>query len=253
MARLKRGESDKIDKINDLVAIVKDDSSSDINKQDAMAELLSMFKPMMISVCDKWSNYFNDSTHKLKPFAELLADAQYWFINYTVNKYDINGDATYNKFIKDHIDQRVRYIYECQLKYYNTNIFPDPDRHQEDDSIDPFESVVYRYSSNVSQHLTMEDNVIDTISSDTRAMLAQRIMSLVQCGNFNDREKKIFIEVMYNGVTQDEMSKRLGISRTRVVQILRKIKSKLRTEMEKDSEFWSILNQTDIVFDEITW
>lgn len=253
MARLQRGENDKIDRINDLVAIVKCDNNSVADRQDAMAELLSMFKPMMISICGKWSDYFNDSTHKLKPFAELLTDAEYWFINYTVNKYDIDGDATYNKFIKDHINQRIRYIYECQLKYYNTNIFPDPDKHQEDDGIDPFESVVYRYSSDISQHLTMEDNVIDTISSDTRAMLAQRIMSLVQCGNFNDREKKIFIEVMYNGVTQDEMSKRLGISRTRVVQILRKIKSKLRTEMEKDSEFWSILNQTDIVFDEITW
>ena len=54
---------------------------------------------------------------------------------------------------------------------------------------------------------------------------------------------------MCNGVTQDEMSKRLGISRTRVVQILRKIKYKLRQEMELDNKFWELMTQTDITFD----
>ena len=54
---------------------------------------------------------------------------------------------------------------------------------------------------------------------------------------------------MCNGVTQDEMSKKLGISRTRVVQILRKIKYKLNTEMENDEEFWDLISQTDIIFD----
>ena len=54
---------------------------------------------------------------------------------------------------------------------------------------------------------------------------------------------------MCNGVTQDEMSKKLGISRTRVVQILRKIKYKLNIEMENDEEFWDLISQTDIIFD----
>lgn len=45
------------------------------------------------------------------------------------------------------------------------------------------------------------------------------------------------------------MSKRLGISRTRVVQILRKIKYKLRQEMELDNKFWELMTQTDITFD----
>lgn len=250
MARLQRGDNPKIDKINDLVAIVKNDNSSSNDAKDAMEELLSMFKPLLIKICDKWSHYFNDSTHKLKPFHELLADAEYWFIKYTKEKYVIDGDATYNKFIKDHIDQRIRYIYECQIKYYNSTIFPDPDRHQDNDGGDEFEMVIYNYSSQISDDTTMEDNIIDGIVTDIRNQLANRIVALVKDGKyFNEREKLIFTEIMYNGITQDEMSKRLGISRTRVVQILRKIKYKLRVEMENDEEFWRLITQTDIEFD----
>ena len=125
MARLKRGDDPKIDKINDLVAIVKyesipaDSSVFGIDRGDAMAELLAMFRPMMIKVCDKWCKYFDDTQHKYIPFDELMSNAEYWFIKYTIEKYIIDGDATFNKFIKDHINQRIRYIYECQLKYYN--------------------------------------------------------------------------------------------------------------------------------------
>ena len=54
---------------------------------------------------------------------------------------------------------------------------------------------------------------------------------------------------MINGISQNEMSDRLGISRTRIVQILRKIKYKLKVEMENDSEFWELITQTDIIFD----
>lgn len=250
MARLQRGDNPKIDKINDLVAIVKDDNSSPIDAQNAMEELLSMFKPMLIKVCDKWCQYFNDSSHRLKPFNELLADAEYWFIKYTKEKYTIDGDATYNKFIKDHIDQRIRYIYECQIKYYNSVIFPDPDKHQENEGIDPFETVIYNYSSQVSDSEMMEDDVIDEMVTDIRDRLAKRIVEIVVNGKcFNEREKSIFTEIMYNGITQDEMSKRLGISRTRVVQILRKIKYKLKIELENDKEFWELITQTDIEFD----
>lgn len=249
MARLQRGDNPKIDKINDLVAIVKDNSSSK-EAQDAMEELLLMFKPMLIKVCDKWCQYFNDSSHKLKPFNELLADAEYWFIKYTKEKYVIDGDATYNKFIKDHIDQRIRYIYECQIKYYNSVIFPDPDKNQESEGIDPFETVIYNYSSQISDDSTIEDDVVDEMIIDIRVRLASRIVEIVTSGQcFNDREKLIFTEIMYNGVTQEEMSKKLGISRTRVVQILKKIKYKLKVEMENDKEFWELITQTDIDFD----
>ena len=247
MARLKKGENDKIDRINDLVAIIKSSNCDDRN--DAMVELLDMFKPMIISVCDKWSKYFNDTQHKIKPFDDLLSDARYWFIKYTIEKYVIDGDATYNKFIKDHIDQRIRYIYECQLKYYNKLIFPDPDKNQDSVDTDTFESVIYNYSSNISDQSSMEDDIIDRVSDDKRIELAQHIMYMVENGRFNDREKRVFIDIMCNGVTQDEMSKRLGISRTRVVQILRKIKYKLRQEMELDNKLWELMTQTDITFD----
>lgn len=247
MARLQKGENKTIDRINDLVAIIKSSNCDDRN--DAMVELLDMFKPMIISVCDKWSKYFNDTQHKIKPFDDLLSDARYWFIKYTIEKYVIDGDATYNKFIKDHIDQRIRYIYECQLKYYNKLIFPDPDKNQDSVDTDTFESVIYNYSSNISDQSSMEDDIIDRVSDDKRIELAQHIMHMVENERFNDREKRIFIDIMCNGVTQDEMSKRLGISRTRVVQILRKIKYKLRQEMELDNKFWELMTQTDITFD----
>lgn len=249
MARLQRGDDPKIDKINDLVAIVKDCNSSSDDSNNAMEELLHMFKPMLIKVCNKWCQYFNDTKHLYSPWNVLLADAEYWFIYYTKEKYEIDGDATYNKFIRDHIDQRIRYIYECNIKYYTQNIFPDPDKNYENDDGDEFETVAYNYSSQLSDCSTMEDDVVDEIESDIRAKLAKRIVAIVNSGSFSEREKTIFREIMYNGVTQDEMSKKLGISRTRVVQILRKIKYKLKVEMENDNEFWELITQTDIEFD----
>jgi RNA polymerase sigma factor (sigma-70 family) len=248
MARLNRGDNPKIDKINDLVATFKCDSNPDSVKSSAITELYEMFKPLILRLCKKWSDYFDDTSHKIKPWDDLMSDAEYWFIKYTKEKYIIDGDATYNKFIKDHLDQRIRYIYECQLKYYSTTIFPDPNRYQEDN--ESFDTVAYNYSSSISDDESMEETIIDNVDSEVRIKLANRIMELVESSNcFNEREKKIFREIMCNGVTQDEMSKRLGISRTRVVQILRKIKYKLKSEMENDNEFWDLLLQTDITFD----
>lgn len=247
MARLQRGEDPKIDKINDLVAVAINGNSVESN--DALTELLKMFKPMMIKVCTKWSNYFNDSAHSIISFGELLADAEYWFVHYTMHKYTINGDATYNKFIKDHIDQRIRYIYECQLRYYKRLVFPDPNRHADGNEDDPFELVVHNYSSNVASTESIEDTFAETDMMNKRADVAKRIMELVQSGNFNNRERRVFQEVMLEGCTQEEMGRRLGVSRIRVVQILRKVKYKLKVAMETDDKFWQLITQTDIKFD----
>lgn len=247
MARLQRGEDPKIDKINDLVAVAINGNSVESN--DALTELLKMFKPMMISVCIKWSNYFNDSVHSIISFGELLADAEYWFMYYTMYKYTIDGDATYNKFIKDHIDQRIRYIYECQLRYYKRLVFPDPNRHADGNEDDQFELVVHNYSSNVASTESIEDTFAETDMMNKRADVAKRIMELVQSGNFNDRERRVFQEVMLEGCTQEEMGRRLGVSRIRVVQILRKVKYKLKVAMETDDKFWQLITQTDIKFD----
>lgn len=257
MARLKRGDNPKIDKINDLVAIVKseiipaDSSVYGTSTEDAMAELLAMFRPMMISICDKWCKHFDDTKHKYVSFEELLSDAEYWFITYTLNKYIIDGDATFNKFIKDHINQRIRYIYECHLKYYNQTIFPDPIRHQDDNQDGgQLDLVIFNYSSQVSGQQTIEEQFCDEDMKMKRYNLARRIIKMVEdSNNFNEREKEIFKETMINGISQNEMSDRLGISRTRIVQILRKIKYKLKVEMENDPEFWELITQTDIIFD----
>lgn len=249
MARLQRGEDPKIDRINDLVAVAINNSNS-VEGNDALTELLKMFKPMMIKVCTKWSNYFNDSAHNIISFSELLADAEYWFMHYTLYKYTIDGDATYNKFIKDHIDQRIRYIYECQIRYYKKLVFPDPNRHADGNEDDPFELVVHNYSSNVASTESIEDTFAEADMINKRAEVARRIMELVQSGMFNNREKRVFSEVMVGGCTQEEMGRRLGVSRIRVVQILRKVKYKLKVEMEKDDKFWQLITQTDIKFDD---
>lgn len=253
MARLQRGEDPKIDHINDLVATAKSDDSSDKARTDAVSELLSMFRPMLIKVCDKWVKYFNDQQHLLVSFEELMSDAEYWFIKYTQEKYTIDGDATYNKFIKDHIDQRIRYIYETHLKYYSQTIFPDPIKHNNDENVglDQLELVAYNYSSDMQTKQRMDDEIIDQMEHDVRHQLATRILKLVEDSDlYTEREKYIFKETRYNGQSQEKVSKELGISRTRVVQISRKINKKLLNQMENDGEFWELITQTDINFDD---
>jgi biotin operon repressor len=251
MARLQRGEDPKIDRINDLVATVKYTQSGSAEFEKGMTALLEQFKPMILGTCKKWSEYFNDSSHRIKPFNELVADAEYWFIHYTLFKYVIDGRATYNKFITDHINQRIRYIYECELKYYKNNIFPDPDKSSDPmyDGEDSFENVVHSYCSDSDNGF--EDDYIDTIDMNCRIELAHHIIRLIddsQC--FNDRERLIFKEILYNGRTQEEMGRQLGISRTRIVQIIRKVRAKLYTIMNDDKEVWELIRQTDIRFDE---
>lgn len=253
MARLQRGEDPKIDHINDLVAIVKDDSSSDKEVKDALSELLTMFKPMMIKVCDKWCKYFDDTQHKLVPFEDLLADANMWFITYTRDKYIIDGDATYNKFITDHINQRIRYIYETHLKYWSRHILPDPSKNQESESSDELENVIYNYSSEVANQTNMDNDYADRELVEFRANLAHRINELIEIGNYNEREKKIWRKIMIENVTQEALAKELGISRMRLVQLLRKIRQKIKRDMENDNEFWELITKTDIDFDTINW
>lgn len=247
MARLERGQNEKIDRINDLVYLCHHGSKDEVNS--SMEELLGMFKPMLLGLCDKWCRYFNDKSHNMISFNELMCDAEYWFYYYTVFKYEIDGAATYNKFIKDHMDQRIRYIYECQLKYYKNHIFPDPDKSGDNDT-DMLEQVIYNYAiHDTSSHI--EQKYIDDDELSDRTKLAHYVVDIVKNSNrFNKREKDIFIEIVYNGVTHEEMSKRLNISRTRVTQLLRKIKQRLHDIMDEDEKIWELVIKLDIDFEE---
>lgn len=251
MARLEAGVDPKIDRINELVRNSYD--------KDNMGELISTFKPMLISICSKWTAYFNSCMPShikvkfgdLKPFNELMSDAEYWFIIYTREKYDVNGDATYNNFIKKHIDQRIRYICEREMGYYMKNTFPDPSHSENDDgNTDIFETVIYNYSSTVSDVSNTEDTIIEDIVSNSRSDLAKYIINIVNSGSFTDREKMIFNEVMCGGMTQEDMRKKLNVSRMRVMQIIKKIKIKLYRVMNGDQKVWDLINDTDIKFDE---
>lgn len=243
MPRYQRGENEKIDHINDLVWNIK----NGVNYEESFVALLEMFKPLLLKICSKWSKYFNDENHKIKRFDELMADAEYWFMKYTIEKYTIDGEATFNTFIKNHIDQRIRYIYECELKYYKNNIFPDPSKSGEDDN-DMYESIVYKYRSNTTQDI--ESDIIDRDISESRILLANKIVELINLNIFNDRERLIFNEIMCNGTTHEEMGNKLNISRTRVTQILKKIKIKLYRLMESDQEVWDLVIKLDIDFEE---
>ena len=251
MPRLERGVSQKIDDINDLVATLKSDNTNDEIKMECMSALLEIFHPLILKLCKKWSTYFNDDKHIIKSFDDLVSDAQYWFIKYTVDIYKIDGAATYNKFIKDHLDQRIRYIYECEIKYYNKNIFPDPDKHSENND-DIFDDVIYRYSSN--EYIdNIEDSCINEHISNSRNELAHTILSLLDSNAFSDRERLIFKEIMYYGFTHEAMGIKLGISRTRVTQILKKTRTKLYKLMEDDERIWELIDKADITIEDGKW
>lgn len=247
MGRLLPGENPKIDKINDLVTKVQNGDGK------SMEELLEMFHPMILKICKAWSNYFHDYDHKIKPFDILVNDAQSWFFEYTINKYTPDGRATYNKFIKDHITQRIRYIYECELKYISNNIFPDPDKMVEDDNSGcdyPLEKVIYEYSeANRTYDPNMDELMISEEYKDNRNMIFNAILSIINDKRyFNEREKRIFDECINGNVTHEKMGELLGISRTRVSQLVNKIKIKLRTIMMAHEEVnvWDYVDLSNI-------
>lgn len=247
MSRLQPGENSKIDRINALVADAKSDDIC--VSEEGLKSLLEMFNPLILKLCKKWSIYFNDGEHNIKRFDELVADAQYWFIKYTKEVYKIDGSATYNKFIKDHLDQRIRYIYECEIKYFNRHIFPDPDK-VNDDNDDTFDDVAYKYSDSCT---SFENEYADECINDSKNELVKVILSLLDNDVFSYREKLIFKEIVYHGFTHESMGEKLGISRTRVTQILKKTKTKLYKLMEDNEQVWKLINESDITIEDGKW
>lgn len=168
----------------------------------------------------------------------------YWFYHYTRHVYIIDGRATYNKFIKDHMDQRIRYIFECEIKYHSNLLFPDPYK----DSVDngnALDDVINKYASSTCD-IGLEDGMINDNSMDARHKLANKLLSLMNSDTFNDRERSIFIEVICNQVTHEQLGEQYGISRTRVTQIFAKTKDKLYKKIEADAEIWQMLDDADV-------
>jgi RNA polymerase sigma factor (sigma-70 family) len=248
MSRLQPGENSKIDKINALVADAKADNKC--VSEEGLSSLLEMFHPLILKLCKKWSVYFNDEKHNIKPFDELVSDAQYWFIHYTVHVYEIDGAATYNKFIKDHLDQRIRYIYECEIKHNSRLIFPDPDRCSENND-DIFDDVVNKYSDRNA--VGIEEGYVDKCVTNSKNELAHTILAILDGSDFSQRERLIFKEILYYGFTHEAIGKKLGISRTRVTQILKKIKGKLYKLMEDNEQIWKLIDDADITIEDGKW
>lgn len=236
MPRLERGQNEKIDMINDYVEMVQSDDPVIMN--EGLVPLLELFNPLFISICNKWSRYFDDTNHGMIPWDSIMADCQYWFLHYTKNKYEIDGPATFNKFIKDHINQRVRYIYECELGYRSRNIFPDPDKRNEDGN-DMFEDVVFNYTTPDQGDMT--DSMIDDEYNRSLQKLHDKILTLIGDERyFSARDSKILIDSMVYGKTHDNIGKELGISRTRVSQLMSKIKKRLQDVIMDNPEYWEV-------------
>lgn len=241
MARLLPGENTKIDNINKLVHLVQNGNENESN--ESLETLLGLFNPLLLKLCDKWCCYFNDKQHKLKPFSDIMGDCIYWFYHYTRNVYEINGRATYNKFIKDHMDQRIRYIYECEIKYHSKLLFPDP-HSKFGDNNNVLDDVINKYSTQSDDGL--ECDMIDDNICGSRNKLANRLLELMNTDTFNDRERDIFVSVICKQVTHEELGEQYGISRTRITQIFAKTKDKLYKKIEEDASIWQLLDDADI-------
>lgn len=240
MARLQPGENAHIDRINGLVDLVQHGTRDESNS--ALQELLDLFHPMLLGLYTKWSNYFGDKNHTIIQFDHLMGECTYWFYHYTSDKYIIDGPATYNKFIKDHMDQRIRYIYETEIKYHSKLLFPDPSGTGDDR--DALDNVINKYSSTTVA--SPEAGLMDEVEISAREGIATRITELMQCDMFNDRERTIFTEVILNEVTHKDLGKRYGISRTRVTQILEKTKKKLYKLIGEDPTIWELIGDAGI-------
>lgn len=240
MARLLPGENAHIDNINELVRLVqfgtKDESSR------SLEALLDLFHPMILGLFNKWSSYFNDKSHAIISYDHFIGECTYWFYHYTANKYIIDGPATYNKFIKDHMDQRIRYIYETEIKYHSKLVFPDP--HEDGDGTDALDNVVNKYSgTNIAGP---EAGLVNAIVVNSKSRIAKRVIQLLDCDTFNDRERAIFMDVVCNGITHEKLGEQYGVSRTRITQILAKTKKKLYAKIEGDAEIWGLLDDAGI-------
>lgn len=243
MARLLPGENEKIDNINRLVSLSHSMNEGESNK--AIVSLLGMFKPMILKLCTKWSKYFQDDRHNIIHWDVLVADAEFWFIHYTTKKYIVDGSATYNKFIRDHIDQRIRYIYESELKYLNQNIFPDPNRNSsysgDGDGNDMFDDVVNKYCTLSTCHGDIDDMMIDREIADGKKQVCNAILMMVNDrAYFTERETLIFTECMINGKTHDAVATDLSISRTRVSQIVGRIRKKIFDLLDDQVRGWEL-------------
>lgn len=244
MARLLPGENSKIDMINEYVRLVQQDDSDKSN--ESLSALLDLFRPLILKLCKKWSDYFSNNGYSVKSADELIGDSTYWFYHYTKNIYIIDGQATYNKFIKDHMDQRIRYICEQEIKYYNNKLFPDPyyNSNNDTDDSDVFDSIVCRYVSNPISDIS--DTIIDDEYETAKAVLCNKVLAMMDCTVFNDRERDIFLSVVCNQQTHEQLGGKYGVSRTRVTQILAKIKDKLYKQIEGNAEIWQMLDDAEI-------
>ena len=86
--------------------------------------------------------------------------------------------------------------FHCAYYWYtnqdNKHIFPDPDR-VNDNNDDILDDVIHRYSDN---HIEFEEDFIDDCINSSRSELVKTILQLLEEGNFSQREKLIFKEVV---------------------------------------------------------
>ena len=119
-----------------------------------------------------------------------------------------------------------------------------------DNNDDMLDDVIHRYSDS---HTEFEEDLIEEYTNNSKSELVKAILQLLEEGNFSQREKLIFKEVVYYGFTHEAMGLKLGISRTRVTQILKKTKAKLYKLMESNEQIWKLIGDADITIEDGKW
>jgi len=246
MARLKRGEDPHIDAINDAVEIVKLNNKGDWAREKALGFLLETFEPMIIGIVDKWIKQY-DVRQQLVTYDCLIVDAKSWFFTYLTEKYIIDGDATFNNFIKSHIDGRVRYLIQQEMKHYTKIILPDPIRNSAHEHYgeDPLEMVINKYAKNNCDDASIDDELLNSIRLKGIDKMHATILSIVQDSRYLlPRDADFFIEHYFNNVSYTEIAKQNDVSRVRVSQIINRAKDKVFSELDgREGEWWKILEQ----------
>jgi hypothetical protein len=234
--RLEEGANPKIDLINRMV--VKAQSGTGMESNEGLCALLRMFHPMILGICKKWSEYFRDADHHIIHWDDLITDTQYWFYHYTCHVYTINGAATYNNFIKKHIDMRVRYIYESEIRRNESLVHPDPDKVTED--CDNYDYVVHHYNTHMEYGDIDDGMLAEQHDADVHRLLDITLRYLNDERYFTQKERDIFLSCMVNNQTHKMIGDRYHVSRTRVSQIMGKIKTKLYDIMYENPAYWEV-------------
>jgi len=241
MTRLKRGECEKIDNIND--AVVKVQSGDAVLEEEGMTFLLDIFKPLLLTICKKWSIKYNNGT-VIIGWNDILADIRYWMWHYTKFKYEIDGQATYNNFIQSHLDSRVRYIYQSKVK--DNKRYQLMKEYDDMSNEETFETYTRRHPNvnNQSAYPTAEEEIINNERDKHIEGVLLAVKLAVNNMDLSERDEYILKSII-EGKAQTTTARELDISKQRIIQLTKKLKARLYDHIDNTVPDWE-----DVIYGE---